>query len=1059
MCVYLKKTVEFAARLCHNDKRSVIGSELYTTHMTIQDKNFMAPLALFLLGPPRLEYAGGLVPVKASKALALLAYLAITHKPQSREALVTLLWPDCDRQQARAYLRYTLWALKQAVGKETLVTDHETVALHSERAIDLDVNEFLTALEACQTHGHARDAVCAACVPCLNTAVLLYRDEFMTGFSLPDSPNFDDWQRAQTESLRQELANGLQKLVRYHATEQAWELAITYARRWLALDRFHEGAHQELMQLYIQTDQKAQALRHYQDYTQFLAQELDLPPSGEMQALSDMVRQQRPAPQQRVSLHKAVVAAGAFLSNLPAPRSALIGRTHEITGIRELLCRQDVRLVTLTGTGGVGKTRLAVALAHSLLPHFTDGVYMVPLAPVHEAAMAPIAISQTLRISETESQSTVQELLAALRHRHMLLILDNLEHLMAATTFISQLLSTCPNLTLLVTSREALHLYGEYEYPVPPLALPVQRDHARVADIVAVEAVQLFQQRALAANPHFALNAENIQAVTEICTRLDGLPLAIELAAVRMKQFSPQALLQQWQVGSWLELLAGARDMPPRHQTLQAAIAWSYNLLTSTEQAFLRCLAVFAGGFTLQAAQIICDHFPLPSQISSLVCAAPIPLMQISEVIVSLVDKNLVRQGEAAPERRFTLLETIRAYGLQQLQSCGEAVTIRRAHAGYYLSLAEQAEPALKGAAQREWLQRLVSEYDNLRLALQWALENGEAEIGLRLGRALEQFWWLLGYHQEARYYVERLLTSPGAMAPTPLRAKLLCIAGRLAGVGGEYQVGHLRLEESLAIAREIGDLISIADTLDELGLSARACGEHVMAQTLHEECLAILRSLDDQWRMGPALNHLAVAIAMQGDYQSSRQLLEDGLMLARRQQNALLSGQFLGKLGYVARLQDDLMTARVMLEESVAIFQELNEQILLAYYLGELGLVAYVQGDIVRAAPLLKECLTLYRDVGNFWGITFALGGMAVLAAAQGKSTLALHLARTVRTLRTASGAALMPSEQTILEQASQLARKQLGEELFSHIFSAGKTMALDEAVVLALDAVITNP
>jgi predicted ATPase/class 3 adenylate cyclase len=435
--------------------------------------------------------------------------------------------------------------------------------------------------------------------------------------------------------------------------------------------------------------------------------------------------------------------------NLPAQPTPLIGREREAAEARERLRRPEVRLLTLAGPGGTGKTRLALQVAVDVLEDFADGVFFVPLAPISDPTLVASTVAQTLGVQETGSRPLLERLKEFLQDKAVLLVLDNFEQVIAAVPVVTALHAACPRLKSLVTSREVLRLQGEHEFPVPPLAVPDLRHLPASERLSQYAAAALFIQQASAVKPDFMVTNDNAPAVAEICVRLEGLPLAIELAAARSKLLSPQALLAR--LGSRLELLrGGARDLPARHQTLRGAIAWSYDLLSPDEQALFRRMAVFVGGCTLEAAEAVCR-------------AAGPPELDVLEGMTSLVDKSLLRQEEEANrEPRFQMLETIREYGLECLTTSGELESARRAHATDYLALAEEAEPELTGPQQGVWLHRLETEHDNLRAALQWSQARQDAETGLRLGGALWRFWLVRGYLREGRERLGRLLALAG---------------------------------------------------------------------------------------------------------------------------------------------------------------------------------------------------------------------------------------------------------------------------------------------------------
>src|SRR6266404_5423960 len=523
--------------------------------------------------------------------------------------------------------------------------------------------------------------------------------------------------------------------------------------------------------------------------------------------------------------------------NFPVPRTGFVGREREAAATKELLLRQDVRLVTVTGPGGIGKTRLGVEVASGLCEWFPGGIYFVPLSPLNDPSLIASVIVQTLGLREAGGQSPLEILKKNFQDSWcapMLFLMDNFEHLVQAAPTVAELLAMGPHLKVLVTSRSALHVYGEHEFPVPPLALPDSRSMPSVEVLSQYPAVALFIQRAIAAKPDFELNRENAPAVTEICARLDGLPLAIELAAARIKVLSPASMLTR--LASRLQLLTGgARDLPQRQQTLRAAMDWSYDLLNAAEQKLFRRLSVFVGGCTLDGAEAVCDT------------KGDLDL-DLLDGMASMVDKSLAQQVEQAKgESRFVMLETIREYALEKLQASGERASTKRGHAAYCLVLAEEEASDQSGAEGAEWLERFAAEHDNFRAALEWLTETGDAEWGLRLGTALFRYWEIREYLAEGRDRLGKLLKVAGAAAPTKARARALFAAGVLAGEQGDYASADAPIRENLDIARQLRDKQGVAVALNALAVFARDGGDVEVARSLLEESLVQWRELGDQ--------------------------------------------------------------------------------------------------------------------------------------------------------------------------------------------------------------------
>ena len=678
--------------------------------------------------------------------------------------------------------------------------------------------------------------------------------------------------------------------------------------------------------------------------------------------------------------------------NLPVQATALIGRDREVEAVREQLAG-SARLVTLTGPGGAGKSRLSLQVAAELVDRFDDGVFFVPLAPISDPALVAPAIARSMGVREQGGQPIQTVLHAHLRERRVLLVLDNFEQVVPAAPLLTALLAQAPALRLLVTSRILLRLYGEREFRVPPLALPDRGRTPPAEALLRYGAVRLFVERGQMVKPDFALTEANAPSVVEICHRLDGLPLAIELAAARVRILAPRVLLQR--LSDQLAVLTGGpQDLPARQQTMRGAIAWSYDLLDEDEQALFRRLAVFVGGCGLSAVEALCGGG------------------DVLDRLESLVDQSLLRVVETDEEARFTMFETLREYGLEQLTLNHEAEALQRRHAEHFLALAELAPARLNGTEQTEWLARLETEHDNLRAALSRLRHWGAEETGLRLAMALWHFWWLRGHFAEGRAQLEALLASVGPSTGTQTHATALTRVAELARVQGDYASARAHITQALAIWRGIGDEEGTAVALRELGRMAYEEGDCAAARPYLEESLAMQRAL-------------------------------------RNQPGTALSLAFLGLLQIV---EGDDGAARCSLEESLGIARDRGDRTGIAVALLGLGRAAFVRGDRAEARVLLRRSLMPFAEIGPRSGIAYVLDALAELDVAEERPERALRLAGAAAALRETIHVRAIPLLAESYERWLSAARQAVGEPASTAAWIAGHTSPLEQAIAEAL-------
>jgi predicted ATPase/DNA-binding winged helix-turn-helix (wHTH) protein len=712
--------------------------------------------------------------------------------------------------------------------------------------------------------------------------------------------------------------------------------------------------------------------------------------------------------------------------NLPVPRTSFIGREQQVAQATELLLRPDVRLLSFTGPGGAGKTRLALAVAAAIADRFTAGLRFVNLASITHPDLVVTALAEALEIRQVANRTVPQLIGDQLQNSGpFLLLLDNFEQVLPASAVVAETLEACPFLKILVTSRARLHIYGEQEFPVTPLAQN--------------SAIELFVQRATAVWPDFAMTPENAPAIREICSRLDGLPLAIELAAARTKVLSPSTMLDRLQ--SRLQLLTGgALDLPERQQTLRKTIDWSHDLLNEAERKLFRRLSVFLGGCTLEAAEAVCNTSRDLG-------------VDLLEGISSLVDKNLVQRADrTGADTRFSMLEMIREYALERLTDHGEQSTARRAHAAYYLVLAEEGNPELGPADQARWLAQCDVEIDNFRFALDWLFETRDLDWGLRLCMALFRFWEMREHLTEGRARLETILRLAG-VGHSKERARVALFLGALVTAQGDFTSAACFLEQSLSLYEELGDQWGIAASLNALAVSARDRGDYSSAQSNFERSLACWRMLPDRLAIARCLHNLANVVKVRGDYLRARWALREATDIFEEFGDRSGAAWSINQQGDIAREQGDSAGARRLYQHALSAFREAGDRWGSARSLTDLGCIDREQGEHLAAHEAYREALEIFASLGHRRGMARALEGSACLALARGQAARALTLAAAAAHIRRLISAPLPQAEQVKLEQALVPAWESLNEPEGACAWAEGSAMSLEKAIQYSLD------
>jgi len=1061
-----------------------------------------SPFKLYLLGAPRIEYNGTPVAIGRRKAVALLAYLALTRQTHLRDTIAYLLWPDSGQRSARANLRHTLFVLKQALGDDVLITSRESVALQQKATLWVDALQIQTLLAACQSHGHPSDRVCPDCLPLLTEVVSLPAEQFMAGFSLTDSPDFDDWQRSQRQQLNQALGDALDHLVDYFIEKHEYKVAIEHAQHRLALDTFDEASHRQLMDIYSWSGQQGLALRQFEQCTAILANELGILPSSETVGLIEKILSGQVVPHKEapptVDWHRPQTKVGDEWQpaeiprhNLPARLKPLIGREHDLHALQNLLHRSDVNLVTLIGPGGVGKTQLSLWLASTMQDKFPDGTFIISLAALHEPEQVIFTLAETWNLHYQKNQPLLPVVQEYLHNQQILLVLDNFEHLMAAAPLLSQLLAHCNHLSIVVTSRELLNIREEQVYTLSPLSLPKLAQPISFDEIASSDAVTLFVQRAQAITSNFVLDQTNAMDVAEICRQLDGIPLAIELVVAWVRLLSPRTLRQRL-LGPGavpFELLrGGVRDAPPRHHALKETISWSYDLLTEAEQELFCLLGVFVGGCTLEAVEYAIEWVGLTAS------------DHVLNGLASLENKSLIQHTmQTNGESRFFMLEMIREFALEKLRAndgidrTGVDKTMC-AHANLYATFAEIAVPALVGSEHRSWIQRLNAEHNNCQAALNWAISHQQTKLAIRLASALWEYWVERGYYREGRRFLEMVLQLIGSAERTTGYATILIGLGTVCRAQGDMDEARQTLQEAVSICRELKDERMLATAVERLvvgcaldfnlsqidqlcaeasdlykradnqlgvirirqqfGMQSYYNGDYDVAKAIFEEALTIYRLQQYEAEIGQTLCNLGRVLFQQQKFPEARQCFTQARAKAQERGDQGLIGQTLYFLGRLAYYHADGKKAKSLLEESLRINRAIGTRAAeIAFPLAFLSAIARDNGDIQTAKEMAKEALLLPYQEQHTYAISLILPFHASLAVMRGKYRCAVQLVAAGHSLNRKVGIYLPPNDQLTFDQPLAAARQQLSANHFTEAWASGERMTVDEAVSLALD------
>lgn len=940
-------------------------------------------LEVHLLGKFEVKYNKKLLDISSRPMQSLLAYLILSAgTAHRREKLAGLIWPDSLEETARDNLRHTLWKIRKVLPPkptvEYLLSDDLSITFNASAHYWLDAALLEGLKEDCSAHE-------------LIAALSEYQGELLPGF-------YDEWAEPQREHLYSIYEHHMARLLALLQNENRWSEVLDWAERWIRLGQKPEPAFRSLMSAHAAKGDMSKVAASYERCVKSL-KEFGIEPSAQTKSLYTQLKSGSGKENTPLSPAAIEPSGRETSSNIPTPLTSFVGRQLELNQIWKLLSLS--RLLTLTGPGGVGKTRLAIATANHFMNDFKDGVYWVGLEAVSDASLIPEEIARSLNVPEVPNEALLETVKNFLRSKNILLVMDNCEHVVRfCAQCAEQLLAACPKLKILATSIEALGLFHEVVWQVPSLSLPDPK--ASLQELHDSASIELFSERAVNAKASFRLDEKTAPAVTQICRRLDGIPLAIELAAARIRMLSIDEIAARLDDRFSL-LKAGSRTAMPRHQTLRATIDWSYELLTESERTLLRRACVFVGGFTLEAVETVCS----PGMKQS----------DILDLLGRLIDKSLViaEVDSKIGETRYRFLETIRQYGLEKLIENGEVQAIRDLHLKFFLHMAETSESYIFGHASANWFHKLDRDLENIRAALEWSTNHGNAVDALRMLGALVYFWFAHGnLLSEWQHRTELALATPQGKQWTLARAKALN------GLGFMYWAD-----------------MNFTDRRAEL-----------------EEALSIGTQFRDSWNTATAMSYLGLYSSIQGNYAEARFFLEQSLEIWRTMGSGIRRGMTwtLNFLGDVAYNQNEMHESRLIYEESAALLRELGDQNFLAYALRRLALIAWREQDHDKAISLCKESLLLNQELGDVRGVLASLVAFAVIAFARGQFERSAILNAVVEAQLKSIGMRLLPIDKTEYERNLAVLRSALDEKALNRFWSKGGEMSFENAVSLAL-------
>lgn len=1030
----------------------------------------MSPhLALHFMGTPQLFLDNSLIHADRRKSIALLAYLAIERGQHSRESLSALLWPDYAQSKAFTNLRHTLWEIQQVIGEGWLNADRDKIGLNEQADIWLDVTHFKSLFE--QSRNQKDDLLR---ISLLVDSSNLYRNHFLTGFSLKDAYSFNEWLFAKSEELRSDLADILNSLSEFYCVLNQPVKAIPYTRRLIALDPLNESSHRCLMNIYNLAGQHSAALMQYKSCEKILRKELGLDPQPETLALYKKIRKGELQPAQITRQKEKTLPK----HNLPSQLSSFIGREKERDEIIDLISKN--RLVTLVGTGGIGKTRLSLQIAEKVTPVFNDGVWLIELAPLSDPALILNAIASVLGVREEQGRPLLATLLNWLRNKELLFVLDNCEHLVkACAEFAAAGLQATSGIRILASSREALGVVGERVYRVPSLDIPNPKEIISIDTVTQFAAVRLFIERATQTFKLFSVTNANAPDVALICYRLDGIPLAIELAAARVKVMRVDQIAERLDNRFHL-LTSGSQAALPRHQTLRAMIDWSYELLSDAEKVLFRRLSVFVGGWTLEAAESVCAGKSIESS-------------EVLDLLEHLNDKSLIGMDAQAVEPRYNMLETIRQYALEKLVDSNEDEKTHDQHLIYFIQFAEYTEPMFYTPHITEWQPRLECEHRNLRAALEWACERN-VEASRWLAGLLERFWFFGDHVSEAYTWYSRVLNN-SARTPITKGLALATYSSGCVSLNLEHlDEAQVSLESSITFWQLLGEQQRLASALAWLAYlflqrgecehacaiyaeheplfrtsrgtgpslawilscwgaaSAEVCQNDPDAKAHLDEAISLAHTQHDPLFILLAYSSLGDWAVLHGDYEKALNYFQEALVWRRKLGTHWIIAAGLRQVANAMSLLGDYPQAESLYTEALVMACTSGDQHSEAFIAQALGEVASHRGDFKLATRLMTEGFSYFRKWADALGIARCLIGFADLWRMQGKVKQAALILGFVEPWLESNHLQLVIFDKTHYKRSLAVIRAQLDGSAFNAVWETGNNMTFEDAMQYAL-------